>query len=85
MILNNTNSDQLSIISRNGPPKSFSIKQYDPEDILFEGIDDSKVARQGFGRGLCIYEDRFIIGGSSPSTLSLYDLETGETVSSINY
>ncbi len=84
VILNDTNSDRVNFISRNGSPKTFSILQYDPEEIEFEGIDDSKVARQGFGRGLCIYEDRFVVGGSSPSTLSLYDLKTGETVSSIN-
>jgi len=84
VILNDTGSDQVFLVSRNGSQKKFAIKQYDTEEIQFEGIDDSKVARQGFGRGLCIYKDRFVVGGSSPSTLSLYDLENGETLSTIN-
>ena len=44
----------------------------------------SKVARQGFGRGLCVVSERLVAGGSSPSTISLYDLHTGETVASVN-
>lgn len=84
VILNDTASDQVYFASPNSPAKTFAIKQYDPAEILFEGIDDSKIARQGFGRGLCIYKDRYVVGGSSPSTLSLYDLETGETLSTIN-
>lgn len=84
VLLNDTNSDRVFYASRNAAPKEFAIKQYDTEDILFQGIDDSKIARQGFGRGLCIYDDRYVIGGSSPSTLSLYDLETGDTLKTIN-
>ncbi|MDG1707332.1 MAG: hypothetical protein P8H03_01150 [Emcibacteraceae bacterium] len=84
VILNDTGSDQVFFASPKSAPKKFAIKQYDKQEILFEGIDDSKVARQGFGRGLSIYNDRYIVGGSSPSTLSLYDLETGKTVSTIN-
>jgi hypothetical protein len=33
---------------------------------------------------LCPVGERFIAGGSSPSTISLYDLETGLTVASVN-
>jgi hypothetical protein len=84
VILNDTHSDRIFCVGRGAQPKTFPILQYDPADIEFEGIDDSKVARQGFGRGLCIFEDRFVIGGSSPSTLSLYDLEADGVISTIN-
>ena len=57
---------------------------YDTDEIEFAGIDDSKIARQAFGRGLCVYQDRILIGGSSPSTISLYDITTGETIGSVN-
>ncbi|MBT4522633.1 MAG: hypothetical protein HOC23_21760, partial [Halieaceae bacterium] len=40
--------------------------------------------RQGFGRGLCTYTDRFVVGGSSPSTVSLYDIQSGQEVASVN-
>jgi hypothetical protein len=48
------------------------------------GIDDSKVARQAFGRGLCPIDDRFVAGGSSPSTITLYDMDANLTVGSVN-
>jgi hypothetical protein len=41
-------------------------------------------ARQGFARGLCLYGDDVVIGGSSPSTVSAYSLATGRRISSIN-
>ncbi len=42
------------------------------------------IARQGFGRGLCPVDNRFVAGGSSPSTISLYDLEANQKVGSVN-
>ncbi len=60
------------------------IRTYDAVDIVNAGIDDANIARQGFGRGLCVYEDRIVAGGSSPSTVSLYDLESGTTIGSVN-
>ena len=64
--------------------KGRKVRGYDPAEIRFSGIDDSKIARQGFGRGLCTYGDSMIVGGSSPSTISLYDLQTGQTIGSVN-
>ena len=34
--------------------------------------------------GLCVIDDRFIAGGSSPSTVTLYDLKANEIVASVN-
>ena len=36
------------------------------------------------GRGLCPVVDRFVADGSSPSTISLYDLESGLKVGYVN-
>jgi hypothetical protein len=33
---------------------------------------------------LCIVDDRFVAGGSSPSTITLYDIQTGQVASSVN-
>ncbi len=84
VIFNDTASDFVRFVSRKRGQRSFPIKQYDPNDLQFAGIDDSKIARQGFGRGLCVYEDRILVGGSSPSTISLYDIPTGETIATVN-
>jgi hypothetical protein len=84
VILNDTASDHVRYVGRDGANQAFKIMQYDADDIEYSGIDDSKIARQGFGRGLCSVGERFVAGGSSPSTISLYDLETGLTVASVN-
>lgn len=84
VMFNDTESDCIRFVDRNSKQKAFPIRQYDPEEIQFAGIDDSRIARQGFGRGLCVIADRFILGGSSPSTVSLYDLESGQIVASLN-
>mgnify|MGYP001604036963 CR=1 FL=1 len=84
IILNDTASNHVRYVGRDGVNKAFKIITYAEEDIEFAGIDDSKVARQGFGRGLCPVDDRFLAGGSSPSTVTLYDLQAGEAVASVN-
>ena len=84
LLFNDTESDCVRYVGRDGKNFAFNIVTYDNGDIEFAGIDDSKVARQGFGRGLCPVGDRFVAGGSSPSTISLYDLETEQKVGSVN-
>jgi hypothetical protein len=45
---------------------------------------DPQIARQGFARGLCASGKRFVAGGSSPSTISLYDFESRQRIGSVN-
>ena len=84
VLFNDTKSDCVRYVGRNGGDRAFRIKHYPEEEIRFAGIDDSKIARQGFGRGLCPLSDRFIAGGSSPSTITIYDLHSNKTVASVN-
>jgi hypothetical protein len=84
VLFNDTASDCVRHVRRDGTEKAFKIPAYDESLIEFSGIDDSKVARQAFGRGLCPVGDRFIAAGSSPSTITLYDIETNLKVGSVN-
>jgi WD40 repeat protein len=84
LLFNDTNSDCLRYSGRDGNNVAFKIETYDEADIEFSGVDDSRIARQGFGRGLCPVGDRFVAGGSSPSTVSLYDLNGNQKVGSVN-
>jgi hypothetical protein len=84
VLFNDTANDCVRYVGRDGRNQAFKIDSYDEADIEFAGIDDSNVARQGFGRGLCLAGDRFVAGGSSPSTISLYDLEANQKVGSVN-
>jgi hypothetical protein len=84
VLFNDTASDCVRFVGRDAHQSAFPIRTYEEADIINAGIDDSKIARQGFGRGLCVYRDRIVVGGSSPSTISLYDLETDTTIGSMN-
>ena len=47
-------------------------------------LDQSNIARQGFARGLAVLSQSVVAGGSSPSTISVYDLAKNERVLSVN-
>ena len=84
VLFNDTESDCVRYVDRDGKNIAFKVETYDEEEIEFAGVDDSNIARQGFGRGLCTVGDRYVAGGSSPSTISLYDLEAEQKVGSVN-
>ena len=85
VIFNDTAANYLRHVTRKGEERHFAFPAYDPDKLEYAGIDDSKIARQGFGRGLCRINDRLVAAGSSPSTVSVFDLVSGETVFSVNF
>ena len=60
------------------------VPTYPPESLLHRDVDQSDVARQGFARGLAVLSDTLVAGGSSPSTVSVYDLARNERMLSVN-
>ena len=84
VLFNDTEADCVRYVDRNGNGAAFPIITYDESEIIYRGVDDSKLARQAFGRGLCPLDDRFIAAGSSPSTVSIYDLQSGQRALSVN-
>ena len=84
ILFNDTESNCVRYVPRSGEENAFVIKTYEETDLEFVDVDDSKVARQAFGRGLCPINDRLVAGGSSPSTISIYDLNSGQTLMSVN-
>ena len=84
VLFNDTANDCVRYVSRDGTEKAFKVVSYDESLIEFAGIDDSKIARQAFARGLCPVDERFIAVGSSPSTITLYDVQTNQKVGSVN-
>ena len=70
---------------RDGSAVTFGVPQYPQDELTHLDLGDEQVARQGFGRGLCVIDERFIAAGSSPSTVSLYDLATGSDVMRVNF
>ena len=78
-------ADAVRDASRSGEEdRALKVPEYDPANIENKGIDDTQIARQGFCRGLCLINDRIFAAGSSPATISLYDLQESKTLLSVN-
>lgn len=82
LLLNETSSDAVSLFDRRGKKIfSFNIVSYDSRELMQTNIPHDH-ARQGFGRGLCIYKD-LIVGGSSPATISIYKIGRKQPIKTI--
>ena len=84
VLLNDTASDVVRYVSRSGSSVAVSVPTFPEGELEYRGVDDSRIARQGFGRGLCTINDQLIAAGSSPSTISIIDLHAGERVGAVN-
>ena len=51
------------------------LPSFRPEDLLHQDTDFSGEVQAGFGRGLCVLNDRAVAAGVSPATIALYDLQ----------
>ena len=73
--------DQLRWV---GPTETvtFDIPRSNQKEFL--DAKDAAIARKAFARGICLLSDNVVAGGSSPSTISVYDLDKRERVKSIN-
>ena len=83
VLFHDSESDAVRFESRD-KQRIFRVPRYDPELLTHTDLDDSRIARQGFGRGLCFVENGVIAAGSSPSTITLHDFNTMKTTLSIN-
>ena len=84
VIFNDTAADTVRFVSRSAAQVQIPVPLFPAGELNFAGVDDSKIARQGFGRGLCVLDDGLIAAGSSPSTVSLIDLDKGKRLSAVN-
>jgi len=84
VLCNATEQDQILRCDLNARPKArYTIPKYDPESLIGANTPDD-YARQGFARGLCTTDDGLLIVGSSPGTVSAFDLESRELLKSVN-
>ncbi len=78
VLFNDTRAD----VVRHVTPESeqvFPVPTHDPATLTHTDLDDTRIARQAFGRGLALLEDGCIAAGSSPSTVAIHDPATGRT------
>lgn len=83
VLLNDTDENKVVWFGRERHV-SIPVPTYPAEALEHADVDSSGVARQAFGRGLCPLSDFLVAGGSSPTTVSVYDLRTGARMKSIN-
>ena len=76
VLYNDTAADHVRCVQP-GRNWSFAVPMPDPALLTHTGLDDSRIARAGFARGLCVLDADRIAAGSSPSTLAVYDLAAG--------
>jgi WD40 repeat protein len=84
VLANHTDADCIVCIDLQGRLlQSVPVPRYAESQLLMSNIPRD-YARQAFGRGLCVTKDGVIIGGSSPTTITVYDLESGTIIKSLN-
>ena len=84
VLFNDTRSDVVRYVAREGKSAVVAVPTFPTDSLEYQGIDDSKVARQGFGRGLCLIDDFTVAIGSSPSTITVVDLHSSTRVTGVN-
>lgn len=84
ILLNDTAADVVRYVSRSADQVAIPVPTFATEELEFRGVDDSRIARPGFGRGLCVINDRLIAAGSSPSTVSIINISEGKRLTAVN-
>ncbi len=83
VLFNDTGSDVVRYVPRSSREIKVPVPIFPQDELLYRGVDDSRIARQGFGRGLCVIDNHLIAAGSSPSTISIIDIKVGVRISSV--
>ncbi len=83
VLYNDTAADRVCRIA-GGKTLEMAVPAYARHEILNIDRFESTVARPGFARGLCMVTPGLVAGGSSPSTISLYELGEGSRIATQN-
>jgi hypothetical protein len=82
VLFNDTESGLLRYAGRDGAEdRALSVPAWPGTEPQDRHLDDS--ARPGFARGLAVLSDTLVAGGSSPSTISVYDLPAKKRLLSV--
>ena len=83
ILFNDTQADVVRFVSPT-EDRFFPVPRHDPAELTHTDLGDERVARQAFGRGLCLLDDGVIAAGSSPSTIAVHDLNQSATTRVVN-
>ncbi len=84
VLFNHTKTDRIAYATRQARVlRSVALPTY-PTEALERADMPSDLARPTFGRGLTVLDDGRIVGGSSPATVTVYDIDAEQAVRSVN-
>jgi hypothetical protein len=86
VLFNDSEADALRYAGRGEgrEDRALPVPRYPEKELLNNDVDTTGVARQAYARGLCVLSDFVVAGGSSPSTVTVYDLAANERLLSVN-
>ena len=87
VLFNDTEADALRYAGRGEglEDRAFKVPRYDPEQLQNRGSGQEPASRARASRAACARcPDSVVAGGSSPSTVSVYDLAANERLLSVN-
>ncbi|MEM7431491.1 MAG: hypothetical protein AAF351_06080 [Pseudomonadota bacterium] len=84
IVFNDTAKRIVRFVRDTGAQRAFNIPVYNPQHLTHVDSGQPGVVEQAFGRGLCAIDDRRIAAGSSPATITIYDLDAVKTEISMN-
>ncbi len=86
VLFNDSDADVLRYSGRGEgqEDRTLPVPKYELKDLTHKNLDDQRVARQGFARGLCVLSEQVVAAGSSPSTITLYNLKESRQLMSVN-
>ena len=86
VLFNDTNDDVLRYTGRGEgeEDRAMVVPKYLDREMAHLDKRDEVMVRPGFARGLCVLSDSVIAGGSSPSTVTLYNLPKNEQIATAN-
>ena len=83
-LFNHTRTDRIVYATKDGEiAASVPLPTYPPEQLEHADLPED-LARPTFGRGLTALPDGRIVGGCSPATITVYDLDAGAATTSVN-
>lgn len=83
VLLNDTESENIVFFDEHKYTE-VAVPAYADDELLNMQLSDSHVAKPSFGRGMCVSNDNIVFAGSSPSTISAYDLDAKRRFKSVN-
>ncbi len=83
ILFNDTNAGAVRFESPDSR-MAFPVPRSPPRQGTAVNSENAHSAKPALGRGLCVISDGEIAAGSSPATISIYDLDTGQPVTVVN-